>query len=135
VHRQPGRALQVDPVKPLLKAPGPTLLKLKCDGLLSNFAFNFNLCHYNLASNKNLRVKLIKHKAYQLFVEMAKVPSARKDMAEYQRVAALGRGLHSFPFLLNFRTFGTHRSCWSSTLAASCHINGLIWVIRGIKWA
>ena len=44
----------------------------------------------NLANNKNLRVKLVKHKAYQLFVEMAKVSSARKDMAEYQRVAALG---------------------------------------------
>jgi hypothetical protein len=48
------------------------------------------LCIANLANNKQLRVKLVKHKAYQLFVEMAKVPSARKDMVEYQRVAALG---------------------------------------------
>ena len=48
------------------------------------------LCIANLASNKQLRIKLVKHKAYQLFVEMAKVPSARKDMMEYQRVAALG---------------------------------------------
>lgn len=46
------------------------------------------LCIANLASNKQLRVKLVKHKAYQLFVDMAKVPSARKDM-----VRGRGRGV------------------------------------------
>jgi len=30
-----GRAVQVDPVKPKLKAPGTKHLKLKCDGPLS----------------------------------------------------------------------------------------------------
>jgi hypothetical protein len=39
--------VQVDPIKPRLKAPGHTRLKLKCDELLSNFAFNFNLRRYN----------------------------------------------------------------------------------------
>jgi aspartyl-tRNA synthetase len=36
-------AVQVDPIKPMLKAPGSERLKLKCDDMLSNFAFNFNL--------------------------------------------------------------------------------------------
>ena len=35
--------MQVDPVKPTLKAPGTRRLKLKCDEPLLNFAFNFNL--------------------------------------------------------------------------------------------
>jgi hypothetical protein len=38
-----GGAVQVDPMKPMLKLPGPMLLKLKCDKLLSTFAFKFNL--------------------------------------------------------------------------------------------
>ena len=35
--------MQVGPIKPTLKAPGTTRLKLKCDKLLSSFPFNFNL--------------------------------------------------------------------------------------------
>jgi len=38
--------VQVDPIKPMSKAPGTEHLKLKCDGLLSSFAFNFNLRRY-----------------------------------------------------------------------------------------
>ena len=49
------------------------------------------LCVANCAANKTLRVRLVKHRAYQLFVEMSKVGShARRDMQDYQRVAALG---------------------------------------------
>jgi hypothetical protein len=49
------------------------------------------LCVAHCAANKQLRVRLVKHRAFQLFVEMSKVGSrARKDMADYQRVAALG---------------------------------------------
>jgi hypothetical protein len=36
-------------MKPILKAPGTKLLKLKCDKLLSKFAFKFNLRRYTLA--------------------------------------------------------------------------------------
>jgi hypothetical protein len=39
------RAVQVDPMKPKLK-PGTKRLKLKCDIMLSTFAFNFNLRRY-----------------------------------------------------------------------------------------
>jgi len=40
--------VQVDPVKPKLKPPRDKRLKLKCDILLSNFPFKFNLRRYNL---------------------------------------------------------------------------------------
>ena len=49
-----GRAVQVDPGYPVVFAVDPTLafrhfqlLKKKCDKLVSNFAINFNLCHYS----------------------------------------------------------------------------------------
>ena len=38
-----GRAVQVDPMKPVLKAPGTERLMLKYDEPLSNFALNFSL--------------------------------------------------------------------------------------------
>ena len=39
--------MQVAPTEPVLKAPGSTLLKLKHDGPLSNFAFNLKLRRYS----------------------------------------------------------------------------------------
>jgi len=39
-------AVQVDPINPVLKAPGTESLKPRYDELLSNFAFKFNLRHY-----------------------------------------------------------------------------------------
>jgi hypothetical protein len=41
--------VQVDPIKPTLKAPGTKRLKLQYDEPLSNFAFNFNLRRYTPA--------------------------------------------------------------------------------------
>ena len=43
-----GRAAQVEPTKPMLKAPATTSnrLKLKYDSLLSNFALIFNMRRY-----------------------------------------------------------------------------------------
>ena len=38
--------MQVDPIKPTLKAPGTKRLMLKYDKPLSNFAFTFNLRRY-----------------------------------------------------------------------------------------
>ena len=40
--------MQVDPVKLMLKPPGTQHLKLKCDILLSTFAFKFNLRRYTV---------------------------------------------------------------------------------------
>ena len=41
-----GRAVQVVPMKPVLKAPGSMLLKLSYDELLSSFALNIDLRRY-----------------------------------------------------------------------------------------
>jgi hypothetical protein len=38
--------VQVDPIKPALKAAGTKRLKLKYDAPVSSFAFNFNLRRY-----------------------------------------------------------------------------------------
>ena len=43
----PGRAVQVDPIKPAFKPPGTKRLKLIYDGPVSNVAFNINLRRYN----------------------------------------------------------------------------------------
>jgi hypothetical protein len=40
--------VQVDTIKPTFKEPGTTRLKLKCDKLLSSFAFSFNLRRYTV---------------------------------------------------------------------------------------
>jgi hypothetical protein len=48
-HRvQVGRAVRLDPMKPKLKPHESKHLKLKCDVLLSSFAFKSNLGRYNL---------------------------------------------------------------------------------------
>jgi hypothetical protein len=43
-----GEAVQVNPVKPTLKAPKTKRLKPKSDAPLSIFAFNFNLRRYSV---------------------------------------------------------------------------------------
>jgi len=43
-----GRAVQADPIKHTLKAPGTKSLILMCDDPLSNFGFKFNLCRYTM---------------------------------------------------------------------------------------
>ena len=42
--------MQVDPIKPTLKAPGSQSLKPKYDKLLPNVAFRFNLRRYTKGS-------------------------------------------------------------------------------------
>jgi len=50
VHGPRGRAVQVDPIKLVLKAPGTIKRsKLECEEPLSNFAFNFNLRRHTAA--------------------------------------------------------------------------------------
>ena len=46
-----GKVVQVDPTKPMLKAPGTKRLKPKYDELLSKFAFKFNLRRYTSATS------------------------------------------------------------------------------------
>ena len=99
--------MQVNPVKPTLKAPRTKRLKVKCDEPLSNFAFNFNLRRYKVAETKrvihaevrNLHVELLKQfhdmreEQLQMFEELrgqnaelaAEVESLRRHQQEYVR--------------------------------------------------
>jgi hypothetical protein len=43
--------VQVDPIKPILKPPGTKRLELKCDILLSTFAFKVKLRRYTLVDS------------------------------------------------------------------------------------
>ena len=45
--------MQVDPTKPSLIPPVSKRLKLKCDQMLSNFAFNCNLRRYHMRKHKH----------------------------------------------------------------------------------
>ena len=73
--------MQVDPIKPNLKAPGSKRLKLKYDEPLSNFAFNFNLRRYIEAEDARILT----------------------DMSLMRRM--YGRGLHPCTFQLNLSRF------------------------------
>ena len=55
--------MQVDPIKPMLKPPGTKRLKLECDGLLSSFAFKFNLRCYSAVLTEESRKLTAYHEA------------------------------------------------------------------------
>jgi len=57
VGDEPGRAVQLDPIKPTLKAPGTKRLKLKSDEPLLKFAFSFNLRRYSQVHSRTFRVE------------------------------------------------------------------------------
>jgi hypothetical protein len=44
--------VQVEPIKPLSKAPGNKRFKLKCEELLSNFAFKFELRYIEVVEGR-----------------------------------------------------------------------------------
>jgi hypothetical protein len=95
---RPGRAVQVDPIKPNLKLPGTERLKLTCDELLSTFAFKFKLRRY----------KLVERNMKPLRTGTLPMP------LRYAQVAGRGRHTpHSFqPRLLGFLQLssGMHNS-------------------------
>ena len=70
----------------------PVLFKAANDNIASR-KMPAALAIANAADHKDMRIKLVKHKALQLFCEMARVTSGEKtraDMLEYQRIASLG---------------------------------------------
>jgi hypothetical protein len=77
---QPSRAVQVDPIKSTLKAPGTKRLKLKHDEVHTSFAFKINLRRYNLA---------------------AELEQAEEEEEDHAR----GRGLHSTTLQLKLSRF------------------------------
>ena len=83
--RRPGRAVQVDPIKPALKAPGTKRLKLKYDELLSNLAFKFNLRRYTLVLD-----------------EVSMINGELLDKLDAVGRAVRGGGMHGAPHPLPF---------------------------------
>jgi hypothetical protein len=55
-----GRQVQADPMKPTVKAPIYERLKLTCDDLLSNVAFNFNLRRYTAGPGRAVQLEPVK---------------------------------------------------------------------------
>ena len=74
--------MQVDPIKPALKAPGIRPLKLKCDEPLSNFALNFNLRRYNQAMPTTYSAELREC----ISACLTKEPARRPDLDEAVQV-------------------------------------------------
>ena len=77
--------MQVDPIKPTLKAPGAEHLKLKCDILLSNFAFKFNLRRYTKAFG------------IPVVVAINSFPTDTPAELELVRAAAIAAGAYTRP--------------------------------------
>ena len=78
-----GEAVQVEPIKSNMKAPGAQRLKLKYDNPISSFAFNFNLRRYSVGCLRR-----------QKYTTMGGVSKW-----------VWGRGLHSSTFRLVVSTF------------------------------
>ena len=95
-----GRAVQVDPIKPMLKPPGAKHLKLNCGYAGSNFCLQINLRRY------------IKGKYRERFARLDRC-SVHVDWrgprshsrAGHEEWRGLTRGLHSSTFRLNVSTF------------------------------
>ena len=80
-HRVHGWAVQVDPIRPTLKAPRTKRLKLKYDGPLSNFAFKFNVRRYTtalskLAAHEPLRALMRRAGVFEPLAEKLNTPEA-----------------------------------------------------------
>ena len=52
-----GRAVQIDPIEPTLKAPGTKRLKLKCHDLLLNCGFKFSLRRYDVGAPRRAGIR------------------------------------------------------------------------------
>ena len=151
--------MQVDPIKPKLRAPGIERLTLNCDGPLSNFAFNFNLRRYNLAfaicaPGDGVLIPAPYYQVgrcrYTLSKPVLKAPvvsaleatmcwTAFKHCFQFQ-IATLQPGLRQRP-AREVPGRGLHLSTFRRNVSASCEIGGAfrgnlggVWdVLGGIK--
>ena len=100
-----GRAVQVDPIKPIWKAPKTKRLKLKYDEPPSKFAFKFNVRRYNVGAPA-ARIPLATPQGDKTILEQGH---------EEFLVEPQGRGFHSSTFRLSLSDFcgtgGAFRGC------------------------
>jgi len=115
---QLSRAVQVDPIKPTLKAPGTKHLKLQYYELLSSVASKINLRLYH---SDIRRLIDLKNSTESAFEELSKYTAAKRAAHKTKKLAqreeAVGRGLHSFSSQLNLSDFcgigGAHSDCFT----------------------
>jgi hypothetical protein len=90
----PGRAAQVEPIKPTLKLPGTKRLKLECDEPISKFALKFNLRRYNPASGSKtpLTDSIRQMTATAGGISFAKLQASVQEAAVRRRSSAVGLG-------------------------------------------
>jgi len=92
--------VQVDPIKSMLKGPGATRSKLKCDKTFSSFALKFNSRRFTQVL-RNLGAFIAGYALLAaLFVATTTPAAARCSVAAVTAAALLvgGRGLHSLTF-------------------------------------
>jgi hypothetical protein len=94
--------VQVEPIKPTLKAPGTNLVTLNHDEPLSTFAFDFNLRRYSMGPG-------VEQDAAYAAAPSPASPTPTRAMTDSAVTVNVGRGLHSSTFRLNVSTF-----CWIS---------------------
>ena len=92
--------MQVDPVKPTLKAAENKLLKLKYDAPLSNFALKFNLRRYITADDTS-----------PYGVDPAFKRGSSFYSPDYDERAAARQGLTLFPISAQRKRFLLDRGC------------------------
>jgi len=115
-----GRAVQVGPIKPMLKAPGSKLLDLTCDKPLSKFAFKFNLRRYSVAvagDGPHLpRAAHAPHPRHRQRVDV-RAPRRRRRRRGPAAVCLFGRPfMHSSPLRVQWRL-----PVWSKCTCACAH--------------
>jgi len=94
-----GRAVQIDPVTPTLKAPGTKRLKPEHVELLSSFAFNSNLRRYIVASSQGIKAVLAEWDVSRTDALVLKIESMKLDRANAiidlrkEEVKAVGEGV------------------------------------------
>ena len=120
-----GRALQVDPMKPKLKPRGTKLLKLKCDILLQNSAFKFNVRRYikvlrkkpkKGAKNQKPITKTEPCESFFNFFSPPEVPEDDDDLTQEDAEALQVRSipdLHPVPRYLAFALTSHQHSLWA----------------------
>jgi hypothetical protein len=106
-----GKAVQVNPIKITLKAPGSERLKLRCDEMLSNFAFRFNLrCYTWEAQCDAARVHRSKLRRVAMKWSEQRVAGAFAGWLSaiaQRRLASQGRAVQVEPIKALFKPPGT----------------------------
>ena len=104
--------MQVDPIKPTFKAPGSKRLKQEYNESHSNFAFKFNLRHYNTGAQVRLTA---------VPVDQAVVGAPGHNNT--------GRGLHSSTFPLNLSAL---YGIGGSRRGRVARGKGVLWGVKGV---